>query len=70
MRDWFIGILCALLLPVTVEGQTVALPGRFEVAAGGIWAAPVSMGAADAAETGRNGTQFRLFSSESCSSRG
>ena len=65
MRDWFIGILCALLLPVTVEGQTVALPGRFEVAAGGLWAAPVSMGAADATETAPNGTRFRLFSSES-----
>ena len=65
MRGWVIGTLCALLLPVTVEGQAVALPGRFEIAAGGLWAAPVSMGAADATETAPNGTRFRLFSSES-----
>jgi hypothetical protein len=65
MKRWPIGILCGLLLSGTVEGQTVALPGRFEVAAGGLWAAPVSMGAADATETAPNGTRFRLFSSES-----
>jgi hypothetical protein len=65
MKRWPIGILCGLLLPGTLEGQTVTLPGRFEVAAGGLWAAPVSMGAADATETSPNGTRFRLFSSES-----
>jgi hypothetical protein len=65
MKIWPIGILCGLLLPGTVEGQTVALPGRFEVAAGGLWAGPMSMGAADATETAPNGTRFRLFSSES-----
>jgi hypothetical protein len=65
MRGWFIRALCTLLLPATVEGQTVALPGRFEIAAGGLWAGPVSMGAADATETAPNGTRFRLFSSES-----
>ena len=54
-----------LLLPVTVEGQAAPLPGRFEFAAGGLWAAPVSMGAADATETAPNGARFRLFSSES-----
>jgi len=65
VKIWPIAILCGLLLPGTVEGQTVPLPGRFEVAAGGLWAAPVSMGAADATETAPNGTRFRLFSSES-----
>jgi hypothetical protein len=65
MRGWFTGTLFALLLPGTVEGQTAARPGRFEIAAGGLWAAPVSMGAADATETAPNGTRFRLFSSES-----
>lgn len=65
MRRWSIGTLCGLLLSVTLEAQTPALPGRFEIAAGGLWAAPVSMGAADATETAPNGTRFRLFSSES-----
>lgn len=65
MRGWPIGILCGLLFPGMLEGQTVALPGRFEVAAGGLWAAPVSAGAADATETAANGTRFRLFASES-----
>jgi hypothetical protein len=64
MRRWPIGILCGVLLAGTAEGQTVALPGRFEVAAGGFWALPMSMGAADATETAPNGTRFRLFSSE------
>jgi hypothetical protein len=68
MTRWPVGILCGLLLlllPGSLEGQPVALPGRFEVAAGGLWAAPASMGAADATETAANGTRFRLFSSES-----
>jgi hypothetical protein len=65
MRGWSLGILCALLLPVTAEAQTVALPGRFEIAAGGFWAGPVSMGEADATETAPNATRFRLFASES-----
>jgi len=65
MNRWPIGILFGLLVPAAVEGQTVALPGRFEVGAGGLWAAPVSVGAADATETAPNGTRFRLFSSES-----
>ena len=65
MRRWSIGTLCGLLLSVTVEAQTPAQPGRFEIAAGGRWAAPVSMGAADATETAPNGTRFRLFASES-----
>ena len=62
---WPIGILCGVLLSGTAEGQTVALPGRLEIAAGGLWAGPMSMGAADATETAPNGTRFRLFSSES-----
>jgi len=65
MRGWPIGILCGLLFPAMLEAQTVALPGRFEVAAGGLWAASVSAGSADATETAPNGTRFRLFSSES-----
>ena len=65
MRSWFIGALYALLLPVRLAGQAVEPPGRFEVAAGGLWAAPVSMDAADATETRPDGTSFRLFSSES-----
>ncbi len=65
MRRWLIGALSALLLPVTMEAQTVDPPGRFEVAAGARWAGPVSMGAADATETTGNGMPFRLFSSES-----
>jgi len=64
MMRWPIGLLCGVLLAGTAEGQTVALPGRFEVAAGGLWALPMSMGAADATETAPNGTRFRLFSSE------
>jgi hypothetical protein len=65
MKHWSIGALIALLLPVTMEGQAVEPHGRFEVAVGGLWAAPVSMGAADATETTPNGPPFRLFSSES-----
>jgi len=65
MRGWPIAVLCGLLFPPMLEAQTVALPGRFEVAAGGLWAAPVSAGTADATETAANGTRFRLFSSES-----
>ncbi len=65
MRRWLIGALYALLLPVTMEAQAVDPPGRFEVAAGARWAAPVSMGAADATETTGNSMPFRLFSSES-----
>ena len=54
MRSWFGGALYALtlsLLPATTEAQAVDRPGRFEVAAGGLWAGPVSMGSADATET-------------------
>lgn len=65
MRGWPLGMLCALLGSVTLEAQTLALPGRFEVAAGGLWAGPVSMGEADATETAPNGARFRLFASDS-----
>ena len=65
MRGWLIGALSALLLPVTMEAQAAGPPGRFEVAAGTLWSAPVSMGAADATETTGNSMPFRLFSSES-----
>ena len=65
MRGWPIGLLCGVLCPAVLEAQAVALPGRFEIAAGGLWAAPVSAGTADATETAANGTRFRLFSSES-----
>ena len=65
MRGWPTGILCGLLFPAMLEAQTVAPPGRFEFAAGGLWAAPVSAGAADATETAPDGTRFRLFASES-----
>ncbi len=61
----FTGALYPLLLTVTLEAQAGGTPGRFEVAAGALWGAPVSMGSADATETTGNGMPFRLFSSES-----
>lgn len=54
------------LLPASARAQAPALfPGRFEMAAGTRWIGRTRLGTLDATETGRGGTRFRLFSTES-----
>lgn len=59
-------ILCALLLPRTAHAQSAPpLPGRFEIAAGGLWIGRTPVGTADATLTDAAGGRFRLFATES-----
>lgn len=70
MTRWHLGLLFGLLsLPAAAQAQAVALPGRFEIAAGLLWAGTTSAGAADATETAPDGSRFGLFSSESSLAR-
>jgi hypothetical protein len=59
-------MLCALLLSGTAHAQSAPpLPGRFEIAAGGLWVGRTPVGTADATLTDAAGGRFRLFATES-----
>jgi len=56
--------VCLLTTGAVARGQsaTVDLPGRYEVAVGVAWVAPVTFGDSDATLTAASGGRYRLFS--------